>query len=219
MVVEMPEPHASGVRTGRVWITAGALLICATVIPLAFMSASPRSPVAWTGTVLFASALVLLAVGYRGVGRITRGQEYGTVGLFVLAAWLVVAAIVAPIVHETSDLEGIRTFAYVSFAIQIAAASTAVVAIGRAAVLPAPWNWAPAWTLAARGCAAVLTQLPNQSGTEDFPALIDAMQRLDSLAGLICPLFLGVLAIVLGARAGRDGATVVFTGPSDESER
>ncbi|MFC4137870.1 MULTISPECIES: hypothetical protein [unclassified Microbacterium] len=68
-------------------------------------------------------------------------------------------------------------------------------------VLPSPWRWAPAWGLGASATAWIASMTIVMSA--DVSSVVRII--LFDLPG-VCVLFLGVLAIVLGARATRHPA-------------
>ncbi len=95
---------------------------------------------------------------------------------------------------------------------RVAAALVAVVRIGRARVVPAPWNWAPAWALA----AIVLTGATGQMTALASAGSLDVAMTLLTLDGLVrtaATVLLGVLSIVLATRQVPPTPVVVYRSP------
>jgi hypothetical protein len=129
------------------WIWGGALLAASAVVPTAVRAVAPGgfgSGVAIVTAVLFAASLLVFAFGLRGRGSIVARRPPGMAALLVLAVLppIVELALSALATEQDISLLQILSFAQLAAA---AAALVAVVAIGRAAVVPRPWQWAPAW--------------------------------------------------------------------------
>jgi hypothetical protein len=135
----------------------------------------------------------------------------------VLAAWVLLRSVAwgLPWVNAVAT-DVLTNVGYVDSAVQLAAALVAVVQIGRAGVVPRPWNWAPAWALGAVVVPSLLGLLLLAVGALQEPqpqaqslTLTMFVSALDGLARTVGPVFLGVLAIVLGDRMGRAQAVQV----------
>lgn len=184
------------------WVIGGALLIATVVV---------STPLSWyfgggvIKAVLFAAALLVFAFGIRGSGSVTGRRPLGTAALVVLAAWVLIRRVAwgLPWVNAVGT-EVLMDVSYVDSVVQLTAALVAVVQIGRAGVIPRPWQWAPAWALGAVVVPSLLGLLLLAVGaTQGVLGLTMFVSALDGLARTAGPVFLGVLAIVLGDRVGR----------------
>jgi hypothetical protein len=197
----------------RTWVAAGILLIVATLLPLVLRTAAPMNPIPGADifdVLLFAVALGLFALGRPGV---TARRPLGTIALLALAVWSVGAMVVwsvaaVPLAQSSGMLTSI-----VDDVVRLALAIVAVVEIARAGVVPRPWHRAPLWALVAVAVPQIvvfgLTVSPNtaQTGIDLLPVSIATT--------LIAPVFLGVLAIVLGVRplaAGGGSGESIYQG-------
>lgn len=157
-------------------------------------------------SVLLAASLLVFAFGFRGQGSVTALQPLGTAALVVLAA--------ASLLGDFSTLLGSASFdlmmavANLGLLVQVAAAVVAVVQIGRAGVVPRPWNWAPAWCLAVIVVASLLYQVPAAASD---PGLALTIGTLEGLARSGSAIFLGVLAIVLSRTAAHTRTVTVLS--------
>lgn len=184
----------------RVWIVGGSLLLAAVVIGAGVATV-------WTGAgvvreLLVAAALLLFAFGFRGAGSITARRPVPTIALTVLAISLLVSPLLNAILFPLgAALDVIAAATQITLVVQFACALIAVMAIGRLAVVPSPFNWAPALALAAitlSGVAQAVAAIAiTQNAQEVFVVLIgvDVIIRVGTLVAL------GVIAIVLGDRA------------------
>lgn len=185
------------------WIWGGALLAASAVVPTGVRAVAPGglgSGVAIVAIVLFAASLVVFAFGLRGRGSIVARRPSGVAALLVLAILPPLVELAIPALSNEQDIPRLQILSAVHLAVTAAAALVAVVAIGRAAVIPRPWHWAPAWGFAAMAVTFALPQIAAVSasgtGLDDLTGLF----VLGSLVALAMPLALGILAMVLGAR-------------------
>ena len=189
------------------WVIGGALLIATVVV---------STPLSWyfgggvIKAVLFAAALLVFAFGIRGSGSVTGRRPLGTAALVILAAWVLIRRVAwgLPWVNAVGT-EVLTDVSYVDSVVQLTAALVAVVQIGRAGVVPRPWQWAPAWALGAVVVPSLLGLLLAVGATQGVLGLTMFVSALDGLARTAGPVFLGVLAIVLGDRVGRAQAVPV----------
>jgi len=183
----------------RVWIVGGSLLLAAVVIGAGVATV-------WTDAgvvreLLVAAALLLFAFGFRGAGSITACRPVPTIALTVLAISLLVSPLLNAILFSLgAALDVIAAATQITLVVQFACALIAVMAIGRLAVVPSPFNWAPALALAGitlSGVAQAVAAIAiTQNAQEVFVVLIgvDVIIRVGTLVAL------GVIAIVLGDR-------------------
>lgn len=196
-------------RPARVsaWTLGGALLIASAVI--GFVGAGPGAG-PWArlaSAVVFAAAVTTLALGLPNGGSVTRRRPLGTAALLVLAGATVVSAVLWMLASGWVQAPGQRPAAavmsaafVVDLAVRAASALVAAVQIGRAGVVPPPWNWAPAWVLAAVAVQTIGTQVifaAAGSGAQQWASPLADVGALVSFGG---PVFLGVLALVLDRR-------------------
>ena len=208
--------HASA-RARRAWLIGGVLLIAATVLGLVL------SPVGLgiVGDLVFAAALLVFAFGIRGAGSVTARRPLGTTALTVLAVWTVVgSALMAVLVTGGFGLQVVTdsgsatapflVASYVDIGIQFVASLIAVVQIGRAGVVPRPWNWAPAWALAAISIPWIIDRMLWVSQPVDVGAWAYILSSLDGLVRIGAGIFLGTLAIVLANIGSRSRTVPVY---------
>lgn len=201
------------------WFIGGALLL-ATVI-LGAVAVSPDSVFIGgaLGPVLFAASLLVFAFGIRGSGSVTARRPLGTATLTLLAAWVLLDPALSAIFR--SELSGdvlpaaLTVFSTVDPYVQFALALVAVTQILRSGAVPAPWNWAPAWALAALTLSWLVSAIvaAGTPAESDMTAIV-AVVTVDGLVRASCAVVLGVLAIVLADRSRRTVAQPV-PAPSD----
>jgi hypothetical protein len=188
---------------GVVLLVGGSLLVASVVVasalqPVAGFGVIPSA----VGPVLFAAALVVGAVGLRGVGSVTGRAPLGTVALVALAVWIAVFAGIGGPLSEVALENGLaRELGYLDSLVRFALALIAVVQIARARVVPPPWNRAPAVVLAAVVVVSLVQLLALavvDVGATPFVAVLVALDQLVRSAGVVV---LGIAAIVLGTRA------------------
>ena len=193
------------------------LLIAATVLGLVL------SPVGLgiVGDVVFAAAVLVFAFGIRGAGSVTARRPLGTTALTVLAVWTVVgSALMTVLVTGGFGLQVVTdngsatapflVASYVDIGIQFVASLIAVVQIGRAGVVPRPWNWAPAWALAAISIPWIIDRMLWVSQPVDVGAWAYILSSLDGLVRIGAGIFLGTLAIVLANIGSRSRTVPVY---------
>ncbi|MFC6357483.1 hypothetical protein [Luethyella okanaganae] len=188
----------AGLDTRRTWYLGGALLLGSVVV-----SASARPVesllVGWSfvGTAMYSASLLVFAIGLRGAGSVTARRPLGTAAMTALAVWIAVSAIIG--VFFSPDL----TFGYGDALAQFIFALVAVVQIGRAGVVPAPWAWAPAWALGAVSLLWVLQQVGSGIVSPETLPPIVALAMLDGIVRVGSAVGLGALALVLADRGRR----------------
>lgn len=193
----------------RTWIVAGAAMIAASVVGMAGQSVGWAGVIGWAGVGLYAAALVLFAVGFTASGSVVGRRSVGAVAMVALAAWIVVAPI-APFLLAPAAPGESPVFGIVDALTRFVLAATVVVCIGRAGLVPAPWCWAPAWTLATVSVSWVVGEV---IGPRAEASVVAGWLAADSLVRLAANVFLGVLAIILAERASV--RTVVFASRDD----
>jgi len=197
------------VAPGRAWTVGGVLLLVSVVFGVAAQSVTTLIGAGGViRVVVYAAALLVFAFGLRGSGSVTARRPLGTAALTVLAVWLVLgqvfsSVLIAAFPHD-SPPGSLLQFGYIDPFVQFAAALVAVIQIARAGVVPAPWNWAPAWALVAVSVPWLLTQVIAAGDTQQSALTpIILIGALDGLIRVGSALFLGVLAIVCGDRLSR----------------
>jgi len=190
-------------RPVRAWLWAGALLAASAAVPIALRAAAPGG-YGLVGLIatsaLFAASLVVFAFGLGGEGSVVGRRPGGVVALLVLAFVPPIVELALPQSVSPEQIAQLQVVWYIQIAVSAAAALGAVVAVGRAGVVPHPWRWAPAWGLLA---IAVTQALPQVVGVAMQGRSVDEFMwlfTLGSLMILMVPLALGVIAMVLGAR-------------------
>lgn len=193
-------------RARLAWMLGGSLMIGSVVVVVLVWTFPFNLPGAFLlSPALFSSSLILFAFGIGGAGSITARRPLGTLALTALAVWEVASASAASLLPSAFGAPTESFFAaavlagLIDAAVRCALGVIAVVQIARAGVLPRPWNWAPAWALAAVAAAwlvqTVLGALPASSA---MPAI--GQGWLEGLARGCATTFLGALAIFLAKR-------------------
>lgn len=151
---------------------------------------------------LYAAALLVFALGIRGAGSVTALRPLGTTALALLAIGTLVSQVSWGFVPvEAMTMEQLQLLGAGELMLRAAVAAIACVQIGRAGVLPRPWNWAPCWALIAVVVPSLL-QLLAQAANPAIPdqALLTVLIGLDGLVRVAAAVFLGVVAILLARR-------------------
>ncbi len=206
--------------TTPAWVWGGGLLLASAVVPLVLgapgLTGGPgiaNTLFAWVAMSAFSAALVIFAFGLGGRGSVVARRPWGVAAMVALAAVGPVMWVVTGILPSSDgDPQRYLILGYIDLAVRFAAALATVVAIGRARAVPPPWNWSPAWGLAALVVVNVITQVVGValgSAPESQEALF-ALFGMSSLVSVAVPSLLGILAIVLGSRAEPRGAVVVY---------
>ena len=198
-------PNTDALDTQRAWTVGGALVLLVVVLDAGAGGFLPDGGL--VRALLLAAALVVFAVGVRGSGSVTALRPTGTIALCALAATLVVGWVVnATLVPMGGQLDAVVVVGQVILVLQFALALVAVERIGRLAVVPRPWNWAPAiafGVIALLYAATAIAAVLSRQVLEVFGYVAVAVNGIASVAALVV---LGVLAIVLGDRAGRSSS-------------
>ncbi len=181
--------------SGWLWLVTGALFASATVLDAVFQ---PIVGFAIVGRIVIALSMVVLALGIAGRGSVTAARPLGT---SALVAFAVVCA-VGPFLLGIATDAGWAPFTVnvVIEALALALGTVATVQIGRVAVLPRPWNWAPFWTLVAVALAVLVGLLVGAGPTTSNVTLVSVSVVMTSAVVALAKLFLGVLLIVLADR-------------------
>ncbi len=190
------------------WIAGGALLL-ASVLSSGFLQAAWIPSLGALPMALFAVAAALFAIGVGRAGSITARKPLGTAALILCGVWPLIAwLLIDPLLLRWAPDGGWPLQATPVLGLMISI--VAVAQIARAGVVPAPWHLAPAWALGtvALRYALMFAPLGGAFGNdqEALLAFIAALGMVDAVA--LC--FLGVVAIVLGARSARPDAVPVF---------
>jgi hypothetical protein len=198
-------------------VTGGVLLIAATVFGLVFQPLTSLIPGgAIIGTALFSASMLIFAFGIRGSGSVTARRPLGTTALTMLAIWVLLmwvlqrALLPGDSMPSDSTLSSLFALGYIDSLVRFVTAVIAVVQIARAGVVPQPWNWAPAWALAAASAPRVFEQIIAVGPTQPAQSLLMTFGPVGSLINIGAGVFLGVLAIVLANLSGRTRTVAIF---------
>ncbi|MET0934064.1 MAG: hypothetical protein ABWX56_10145 [Mycetocola sp.] len=196
------------------WFIGGALLLATVVLGVVAVSPEAVFLGGTLGPVLFAASLLVFAFGIRGSGSVTARRPLGTAALTVLAVWGLLDLALSDVFQTEMTGDGfpaaVTVFATVDPYVEFALSLVAVTQIIRAGVVPAPWNWAPAWALAALTVSWLVSALGAAATTPGSDMrVIFAVLTVDGLVRVTCAVVLGVLAIVLADRASRTAAVAV----------
>ncbi|WP_313354459.1 hypothetical protein [Microbacterium sp.] len=197
----------------RTWMTGGVLFVASALLGLGMVTVSglPFS----ISQLLFHAGAVVFAIGLGRGGSVTGRRPLGTGAIIALAVWsLVVAPVAWMLVNSAAptDVGDLSTAAMVGTADEVVSLVLAIIAavrIGRIAMVPRPWNWAPLWALGAIVFAQLIPNLIAAAGSISDQTLLDALFAVISLISASAVAFLGVVALVLALRPA-PGETVVF---------
>ncbi|GHD41890.1 hypothetical protein [Mycetocola manganoxydans] len=196
---------AAALDPRRTWFLGGVLLLVSHVVTAGLEPGGFLLGISNTlGTVLFAAALVVFALGFSAAGSVTARRPLGTGALVALAVWSLVDLVLdlAGAIPGDIALDVLVTFGYIDTAVQFALAVVAAVQIARAGVVPKPWNWAPAVVVAALTVSWLL-QFILQGVMQNGEPAVYLLLSIDSVVRIGGTIFLGVLAIVLATHANR----------------
>ena len=169
---------------------------------------------------LWAAAILVLAFGLHREGSVVARRPLGLAAATVVALWPAVATVVNLLTTPTDSTaasSGAWLFwVYLSIVLPVVAGLIAAVQVGRAAVVPHPWNWAPLWVLAAQVALWVLPQILGVAAPSALVQMVGLFSALGTLGFLAGTLGLGILAVVLSSRSG--AGTVAVFGSSSAPE-
>lgn len=171
----------------------------------------PRRPIA--GTVLslladtwWAGAILVLAFGLHREGSVVAHRPLGLAAATLVALWPAVATIInlltIPTDLTTAGSDAWLFWLYLSIVLPVVAGLIVAVQVGRAQVIPLPWNWAPLRVLAAQVALWVLPQLLGIAAPSALLQMVGLFSALGTLGFLAATLGLGILAVVLSSRSG-----------------
>lgn len=185
------------------WTAGGAALILCGMLQFSGLSfgADGHAVATVTANVLYLAAVLMFAFGIARGASVVDRRPLGVVSLAIIAVWPVGSEIVfaltpAPTAAPTpATMGGSIAFNYATILVTLAAGLIACVQIGRVAVVPRPWQWAPLAVLALQTTVAVITQVLIM--TPAGQAAIDVIFAFGSLGVVPGTLGLGILALVL----------------------
>jgi hypothetical protein len=194
----------SGSNLRQAWLLAGSLLLAAVVLGASLHAVTDVfRGVRVLAPALFAASLLVFALGLHGVGSVTARRPLGTAALAILAVWVLVAPLLTDILG-TGAPDGpsaALVFSLVDPYVRFALALVAVVQVGRARVVAPPWNWLPAWVLAALTVPWVIGQVVAASVTPGSEsAFVLYIGAFEGLVGVVGAVAMGIVAIVLADR-------------------
>ena len=153
---------------------------------------------------LWAAAVLVFAMGASRDASVVARKPLGLAAMAIVALWPLihtVVGLIAPGPQTLSEANDWLFWWYLSLVLPVIAGLIAAVQIGRAGTVPRPWNWAPLWVLAGQVVLWVVPQVVGIAAPEALlqaPGLLAATGTLGFLAGT---LGLGILAVVVAARA------------------
>lgn len=201
----------------RTWMTGGVMFVASALLGLGMVTV-PGLPFS-ISQLLFHAGAVVFAIGLGRGGSVTGRRPLGTGAIIALAVWSLIMAPVAWMLVNSAaptDAGYLSTAAMVGTADQVVSLVLAIIAavqIGRIAIVPKPWNWAPLWALGATVVAQLIPNLIAAAGSISDQTLMGALFAVISLISASAVAFLGVVALVLALRPAA-GETVVFASQS-----
>lgn len=201
----------------RTWMTGGVLFLVSALLGLARVSV-PGLPFG-ISQLLFHAGAVVFAVGLGRGGSVTARRPLGTGAIIALAVWALVGSpVLWALVNSAAPADGVDDSYLASAAmvgttgeiVGLVLAIIAVAQVGRIAVVPKPWNWAPLWALIGVVAAQLVPNLIATAMRTGDQALLGALFAMIDLISAGAVAFLGVVGLMLSLRPAR-GDSVVFT--------
>lgn len=183
-------------------VACGVIAMLRSSLPGAFGPFSVWNVTAILTNVIYAAAVLVLAIGTSREASVVARRPLGVTSMAILAAWPLVDVVAFPFLpQDGSSLGEWHTYGYVTLLVQTSAALVAAMHIARAGVLTAPWCWAPLWVLAFQALVFAVLQIAGvTAGAAELQYLVGLYLLLSSIAGLAGTLGLGILALVLAAQ-------------------
>jgi hypothetical protein len=205
----MTSPQGGELNVRHTWFVGGSLLLGSVVLGWNLQSPGPLATVvSILGTVLFSTSVLVFAFGFRRSESVTVRRPLGTAALTFLAVWVLLSPVVSDLLASGStddDLpSALLVYGVIDPYIRFALALVSVIHIGRAGVVPVPFHWLPAWTLAALTVPWILGQIvaAGPSPESDLPTIL-FIAAVDGLVRTAGAVVLSVVAILLSDRARR----------------
>lgn len=201
----------------RTWMTGGALFLVSALLGLGMVTV-PGLPFS-VSQMLFHAGAVVFAIGLGRAGSVTGRRPLGTGAIIALAVWSLIASPLAWMLVNAgppTDAGYLSTATMMGTADQVVGLVLAIIAavrIGRTAIVPRPWSWAPLWALSAIVIAQLIPNLIAAAGSISDQTLLGALFAVIGLISASAVAFLGVVALVLALRPA-PGETVVFASQS-----
>lgn len=185
------------------WVAGGiGLIACGVAGLLERTSFGPaaQAVLSGTGAALFAFSVSLFALGLSRDASVVRRRPIGVISLMGLSAWTVAAFVWdhTPSAPPLPDpLQATSTYGLLLAPVILTVVG--VWEIGRAAVVPPPWCWAPAWAFVMSATTWIISQVafakaPGSQIAADITSLFGMLAFLASTLGL------GILAVAVAAR-------------------
>lgn len=206
----------------RTWLTGGGGLVACGVIEVlrsSLLGTSGSAVLGVVGDLVFAAAVLLLAVGLSHRASVVARKPVGVVAMSVVALWPLISRMLEPLVMQgLQRATDWNIYGYLALIVPASAALVAAVEIGRAAVLPSPWHWAPLWVLAFQAIVWVVPQLTIVAiGPGEVQLYANLFALLGTASFLAGTIGLGVLVLVLATRP-HAGSVEVFRSTPGDSE-
>ena len=198
------------------WTIGGIGLIACGVarILLSALLGSPlTSALSVAADILWATSVLVFTIGASSRDSVVARRPLGMIALTLVALWplalQVIGFLLGPAAAASLIPWAVATFAPLAFAL------VAVVQIGRIAVAPHPWRWAPAVALAVTlGCAAIGQALFVGADPSTAQQMVGLAQALGVLGFLAHTLGLGIVAI-LAVASERPASVPIYSSPPE----
>ena len=203
------------------WATSGVLLIAAGLLSLPEpLLGGPGGGLGWIPPLLLLAAALVLAIGFGPTGSVTGRRPLGTAAVVVFAAASLIGALLPLLVPAPSGIDPasaaasgalIGSIGLVLALVALVSGLVAAMGIGRAGVVPRPWNWAPLWAFV----VGALTAIARYAGplAASFGGRSDAA-AWNAATGIVDAVAVGLLGVVAVALALR-GRTASAAGAAD----
>lgn len=203
------------------WLVGGIGLIACGVVGVirasTLGSSGTNTVLTLISDLLWASSILLLAVGLSREGSVVARKPLGLVSTAAVAIWPVFYTLVRLFaVRDTPQQADAWLFwDYLSTFLPLVIGLIGAMQVARAGVVPAPWNWAPMWAFGFQSLMWVLPQLIGSASPSAFIEISSLVSALGILGFLATTLGLGVVAVALASRT-RTGVVPVFKSSTSE---
>ncbi|WP_111467129.1 hypothetical protein [Microbacterium suaedae] len=199
----------------RSWLVGGIGLIACGVIGVVrdsvLGSAGTHAALTLIADVLWAGAILILAVGLSREGSVVARNPLGLAASIAVALWPVTRTLVAVLAGPDTpeQLVAWRFWEYLSMALPLMIGFVAAMQVARARVVQSPWNWAPLWVLGGQTLLWVTPEVIGVASPSSFMRMGGLVAAFGTLAFLASTLGLGILAVVLASRS-RAGTVPIY---------
>lgn len=198
------------------WVSGGVGLILSGVTSVVQSTLGSDTGFVLAGVVadvIFAGAVLLLAVGMSRDASVVGRKPLGVTALAVVGVWpLGWFLVTRAVLNESGATIVDSALGYVALLIPFAAGLLGGTWIVRARVVSNPWRWAPLWAL---GTHIVTWSIPQivfvSQRPENLQGFASVFQSLGTLATLAGTIGLGIISVSLAAKERPESVEILST--------